>query len=133
MSCGIGCRCSMDLAGLWLWRRPAAAALIRPLAWEPPYAAGTAPPPKKSFKGLFEPAEVQDDLTLATIEVRYPWLHFTSSGHGQNTRFEFQCPNLTSSLVILIKPNLDRGLLQHSLIRHLNSEMQGKHFYACKT
>ena len=27
---------------LWLWCRPAAAALIRPLAWELPYAAGVA-------------------------------------------------------------------------------------------
>ena len=27
---------------LWLWRRPAATALIRPLAWEPPYVAGAA-------------------------------------------------------------------------------------------
>jgi len=27
---------------LWLWRRLAATALIRPLAWEPPYAAGAA-------------------------------------------------------------------------------------------
>ena len=27
---------------LWLWHRPAAAALIRPLAWEPPYAMGAA-------------------------------------------------------------------------------------------
>ena len=25
---------------LWLWRRPAAAALIRPLGWEPPHATG---------------------------------------------------------------------------------------------
>ena len=32
----------MDLVLLWLWCRPAAAALIRPLAWEPPYAAGAA-------------------------------------------------------------------------------------------
>ena len=30
-----------DLALLWLRCRPAAAALNRPLAWEPPYAAGT--------------------------------------------------------------------------------------------
>ena len=28
------------LALLWLWCRPAATALIRLLAWEPPYAAG---------------------------------------------------------------------------------------------
>ena len=27
---------------LWLWRRPAATALIRTLPWEPPYATGTA-------------------------------------------------------------------------------------------
>ena len=27
---------------LWLWCRPAAAVLIRPPAWEPPYAAGVA-------------------------------------------------------------------------------------------
>ena len=27
---------------LWLWRRPAAVTPIRPLAWEPPYASGTA-------------------------------------------------------------------------------------------
>ena len=34
--------CGSDLALLWLWRRPAAAARIRHLAWEPPYAAGVA-------------------------------------------------------------------------------------------
>ena len=27
---------------LWLWRRLAAVALVRPLAWEPPYATGAA-------------------------------------------------------------------------------------------
>ena len=26
----------------WLWHRPVATALIRPLAWEPPYAMGAA-------------------------------------------------------------------------------------------
>ena len=31
-----------DLVLLWLWRRLAAIALIRPLAWEPPYATGVA-------------------------------------------------------------------------------------------
>ena len=42
MSCGVGHRCGPGPALLWLWRRPAAAALIRPLAWEPPYAAEAA-------------------------------------------------------------------------------------------
>ena len=31
-----------DLALLWLWHRPAATAPIRPITWEPPYAAGAA-------------------------------------------------------------------------------------------
>ena len=44
MSCGVGCRWGLDpmLLWLWLWHRPAAAAPIKPLAWEPPYAASAA-------------------------------------------------------------------------------------------
>jgi len=42
VSCGVGCRHSLDLAWQWLWPRPAAVALILLLAWEPPYAAGAA-------------------------------------------------------------------------------------------
>ena len=38
MSCGVGHRCDLDLAWLWLWRRLAAVAPILPLAWEYPYA-----------------------------------------------------------------------------------------------
>ena len=40
MSCGVGHRRSLDPA--LLWRKPAAAALIQPLAWELPYAAHVA-------------------------------------------------------------------------------------------
>ena len=42
MSCGVGHRRGMDPELLWLWYRLAAAALIGPLAWEPPYASGVA-------------------------------------------------------------------------------------------
>ena len=42
MNCGVGHRCGLDLVLLWLWRRPAATALIRPLAREPPNAVGMA-------------------------------------------------------------------------------------------
>ena len=38
MSCGEGCRRGWDPTLLWLWCKPAAVALIRPLVWEPPYA-----------------------------------------------------------------------------------------------
>ena len=40
MSWGVGRRHGSDPALLRLWRRPVAAALKRPLAWEPPYAEG---------------------------------------------------------------------------------------------
>ena len=42
MSSGVGCRQGSDPSLLWLWSRPAGAALIRPLAWEFSYAAGAA-------------------------------------------------------------------------------------------
>ena len=42
MSCGVGRRCSLALALLWRWHRPAAVAPIQPLSWEPPYAMGAA-------------------------------------------------------------------------------------------
>ena len=32
----------LDLTLLWLWCSPVATALIRPLAWESPYATGVA-------------------------------------------------------------------------------------------
>ena len=40
----------MQTALLWLWCRPAAAALIQPLAWEPPCAAGVALKRQKTKK-----------------------------------------------------------------------------------
>ena len=42
MSYGVGRRRGSDPALLWLWCRLAAAAPIRPRAWEPPYATGAA-------------------------------------------------------------------------------------------
>ena len=42
MSCGVGRRQGSDPTLLWLWCRPVATALIRPLAWEPPCATEAA-------------------------------------------------------------------------------------------
>ena len=51
MSCDVGHRCGSDLALLWLWRRLAAVAPIRPLGWAPPYATDAAlKRPKKERK-----------------------------------------------------------------------------------
>ena len=52
MSCGVGCRRGSVLVLLWLWHRPAAALLIRPLAWEPPYAVGVGLRKKKKNLGV---------------------------------------------------------------------------------
>ena len=51
MSCGVGHRRGLDPMLLWLWCRLAAAAPIRPLAWEPPYAVGVALKDKTKQKG----------------------------------------------------------------------------------
>ena len=52
MTYGVGHRGGSDpmLLWLWLWRRLAAEALIQPLAWEIPYAMGTATGGEKSWK-----------------------------------------------------------------------------------
>ena len=52
MSCGVGCRRRSDLEFVWLWYRPAATALILPLAWELPYAEGAALQRKKRKKEI---------------------------------------------------------------------------------
>ena len=50
MSYGVGRRLGSDPKLLWLWCRPTAMALIRPLAWEPPYAVGSALKRQKKLK-----------------------------------------------------------------------------------
>ena len=50
MSCGVGNSHGSDPALLWLWCRPAAVALIRPLAWEPPHSTSAALNSKKTNK-----------------------------------------------------------------------------------
>ena len=42
VNCGVSRRRGSAPALLWLWRRLVATALIQPLAWETPYAAGAA-------------------------------------------------------------------------------------------
>ena len=54
MSCGVGCRHGWDPELLWPWRRPAAMAPIRPLAWEPPYSVGAAQEMAKRKKKIKE-------------------------------------------------------------------------------
>ena len=63
MSCGVGRRLGSDLVLLWLCHRPAATALIRPLAWQPPYATRAAlkgqktKDKKKKTENLYDPRD----------------------------------------------------------------------------
>ena len=50
LCCGVGHRLGSDPALLWLWRRLAATAPIRPLAWELPCATGVALKRQKTEK-----------------------------------------------------------------------------------
>ena len=57
-----------DLLLLWLWCRPAATALIRPLAWELPYAAGATLKRKRKKKEygpdfIYKEAKTQSYMT----------------------------------------------------------------------
>ena len=63
MSCGVGCRLGSDPSLLWLWRRLAATALIRPLAWETLYAAGAAQ----------EKAKRKKEKSQAPAQARRTW------------------------------------------------------------
>ena len=63
MSCAVGHRCGSDPALLWLRCRQAAAAPIRPLAWELPYAAGAALEKEKK-KTKKKKKEKKSKLTL---------------------------------------------------------------------
>ena len=63
MSCDVGHRCGSDLAWLWLWLWPVATALIRPLAWESPYAVGAA----LKYTKLLTQILVLNIFILATI------------------------------------------------------------------
>jgi len=50
VSHGVGRRHGLDPELLWLWHRLVATALIRPLAWEPPYAMSMALKDKRPKK-----------------------------------------------------------------------------------
>ena len=67
MNCGVGRRRGLDPALLWLWRRLAAPAPIRPLAWEPPYAVGAAQEKGKKTKKKKEREQANKVNDMYTI------------------------------------------------------------------
>ena len=62
MSCGVGHRCGSDATLLWLWRRLAATAPIRPLGWESPYDTEAALEKAKRQKKKKKKNREMDDV-----------------------------------------------------------------------
>ena len=73
MSCGVNRRCGSDPELLWLWRRPAATAPIRPLAWEPLYAVKKKQEKKKKPTGkkLYQFVYILKDLFFGFLDTFY--------------------------------------------------------------
>ena len=82
MSSGVGRRCGLDPALLWLWYRLAGAALIRPLAWKPPYAAGVPlkrqKKKKKERKDNSYALEIQREKFILSLEIGESFLALNS-------------------------------------------------------
>ena len=68
MSCGVGDRRGSDPALLWLWCRPAATALIRPLAQELPHATGEVVKRKRKRK------EIHRSKNIGGVPIAAQWL-----------------------------------------------------------
>ena len=75
---------------LWLWHRPAAIALIRPLAWEPPYAIGVAlKRPNKQTNKQKNPSKlrIESPAINLLISVNYSRTKETRIYNGEKTPF----------------------------------------------
>ena len=73
MSCDVVCKLGSDTTLLWLWCRPAATAPTRPLAWEPPYAVGTAlkrQEEKKRVKTILNSQAIQNQVNWPCTRVQ---------------------------------------------------------------
>ena len=86
VSCGVGCRRGSDLALLWLWCRLVDTAPIRPLAWEPPYAASAArkrQEKEKLMTGIKQPSLLL--LLTCPFPIHTPvqlWMMTTTVNHS---------------------------------------------------
>ena len=82
VSCGVGCKYGLDLALLWLWHRPAAAAPVQPLAWELLYAAGAGLKKKKKEEECGTPP-LTESLLLALASVSSSANSLKNTQHGE--------------------------------------------------
>ena len=79
LSCDVARRCGSDLALMWPWCRLAATVLIRPLAWEPPYALGAALKRQKNKTKQNKKAFVRSSLDTRGLRIQH--CHCNDLGH----------------------------------------------------
>ena len=92
--------CGEDPELLWLWYRLLAAALIRPIAWELPYARGCSPKKKKKKKKI----QILEGIPLCPFLppcslplLKLQWTSQTPHSSLKN----IYCPNIFLSLYLL--------------------------------
>ena len=111
MSCGIGQRRSSDPMLLWLWCRPAATTPIRPLAWDPPYVSGAAPPKKNQKKTNKKESYLSPSyLFLKSYQVPNYFSPIIPVS-GKFSMLFCTCTILFISFISLFKPSLHLGEL----------------------
>ena len=76
--CSVGHQHGSDPLLLCLWRRPAAAAPIQPLTWEPPYATGAALKKTKKKKQTLLKTQLVSSLVAQWLRI---W-HYHCCGLG---------------------------------------------------
>ena len=101
VSCGVGCRCGLDL--WWLCYRLAAVALIQLLAWELPYVAGMALKSNNNKK-----------------KVQWP-----GSPRGEEAADEFRSPGRTDGHPLEVHGALSASSLYHSEVKAIASFENG--------
>ena len=97
MSCGVGCRYGSDPTLLWLWCRSVAAALMRPLTWEPPYAVGVAQRNGKKTKKPKQTNKKQQKTSLWCLALITPGQNRIGWGSGPRAAEDF----LSKQLLLL--------------------------------
>ena len=98
MSCGVGCRHGLDPALLWLWCRPAAAALIQLLAWELLYATPAALKKQNKTKIVWEFLKLKTELLYypeillldAQLQKMKRYMHPNVHGYTINNRQDME-------------------------------------------
>ena len=115
MSCGVGHRWGSDpvLLLLWLWHRPGATALIKPLAWETPSAAGVALKTKQNKTEHTHHPNKKGNIFISQMIPSIPSLPFPNTSKGSISVFHNQ-----QEILHLLRRHANR-IIQYVIAVHM--------------